>query len=437
LAINGVDVRLFCMARDKTRDLQRMNRRSFVKTLSAMGVSATSLKYLSKDALADTTDDPSDEIPVLQFLKTPDSKEEAEQHSGFSDPIGRVPIYEPVPRDEWLRIEAVHNAAEELQKELQSDGIKRVTVGVSSRQNGHHTEKVLQVRHRTLKRGLKEYTPNITIQELEERIPAKVTGSAGKDDYQKEVEDIPVVVRRMETVEQNYESKYRPVPGGCAIDPETSNAGRQGTLGTPVKQPNSSNDAWVTAAHVVARPAGIGRDDSTITADIYQPHENQDTIGTAYSWDWWYPSSYPDPDGEYPADAVVITSDWADDSKFDIACDGSGCSGDYEGWDVKGTVTWDRIKLIEGVLDHTLQGKTTGRNPGKILSTDWPMYEVDVDSEKGDSGGPYFESPMYTDEVYIGGIHHGLGSSIDTAEGTAMEPIENKLDVYVGGSYGT
>jgi hypothetical protein len=234
----------------------------------------------------------------------------------------------------------------------------------------------------------------------------------------------------METVEQNYESKYRPVPGGCAIDSENTATGRQGTLGTPVKQPNSSNDAWVTAAHVV--DPDVDRGNST-TADIHQPSENYDTIGTAYSWDWWHPGFLED---DYPADAAVITSDWANDSKFDVACDGSGCSGDYQGWNIKGTVTWDRIKLIEGVLDHTLQGKATGRNSGKILSTTKPVYEIDADSRNGDSGGPYFESPMYTDEVYIGGIHNRMGNSVDTAEGTAMELIENQLNVYVGGSYG-
>jgi len=271
--------------------------------------------------------------------------------------------------------------------------------------------------------------PNITIQELEEKIPAKVTSSAGKDDYQMEVEDIPTVIKRIETVEQShpYDEEYRPVPGGCQINSDETPSWGTGTLGTPVNQPNSSNDAWVTAAHVAG---DVDRGDS-VTADIHQPNESDDTIGTAYSWDWWYPST--DQLDQFPADAAVITSDWADDSKFDIACDGSGCSG-YEGQEIKGRVGWDRIKIIEGTLDHTLQGNATGRNSGVITGTDKPSYQINVDSSPGDSGGPYYESPLHDDGIYIGGIHNsGWG---DTAECTAMEFIENELDIYVGGSFG-
>ncbi len=64
------------------------------------------------------------------------------------------------------------------------------------------------------------------------------------------------------------------------------------------------------------------------------------------------------------------------------------------------------------------------------------FMKIDVDSSPGDSGGPYFERPLNYDGTYIGGIHRASPSLGDTAEGTAMELIENELNVYVGGSFG-
>jgi hypothetical protein len=46
------------MARDKTRDLRKMGRRNFLKTLAGIGISGATLKYMTKDALAQVTDDP-------------------------------------------------------------------------------------------------------------------------------------------------------------------------------------------------------------------------------------------------------------------------------------------------------------------------------------------------------------------------------------------
>lgn len=40
------------MARDKTRDLRKMNRRNFLSKLSAMGISGATLQYMTKDAMS-------------------------------------------------------------------------------------------------------------------------------------------------------------------------------------------------------------------------------------------------------------------------------------------------------------------------------------------------------------------------------------------------
>ena len=54
------------MARDKTRDLRKMNRRNFLSKLSAMGISGAALQYMTKDALAEVIDNPKEEVPRLR-----------------------------------------------------------------------------------------------------------------------------------------------------------------------------------------------------------------------------------------------------------------------------------------------------------------------------------------------------------------------------------
>jgi hypothetical protein len=45
-----------------------MGRRRFVKSLTALGVSATTIASLSQDALADVTSDPTEEVPRLKDI---------------------------------------------------------------------------------------------------------------------------------------------------------------------------------------------------------------------------------------------------------------------------------------------------------------------------------------------------------------------------------
>ena len=73
-----------------------------MKTLSAMGVSAGALRYMTTDALAKYTDDPKDEIPRLERLETPKEEMCERGVSGteyIESDIERKPIYYTISRD--------------------------------------------------------------------------------------------------------------------------------------------------------------------------------------------------------------------------------------------------------------------------------------------------------------------------------------------------
>ncbi|MFB6283621.1 MAG: hypothetical protein ABEK59_06765 [Halobacteria archaeon] len=51
----------------RTRDLRKLERRSFMKKLSAVGVSGPMLKYMSKEKFEDAVD--KDEVPYVAYRK--------------------------------------------------------------------------------------------------------------------------------------------------------------------------------------------------------------------------------------------------------------------------------------------------------------------------------------------------------------------------------
>jgi len=97
------------MPGDKSRDLQKVNRRSFVKTLSAIGVSGTTLEYLSQDALAQVTHDPTEEVPYVAFLR--------------GNSPNRKPVYKTIERDEWERRYTAVDAAKRVSKKIRDLGV--------------------------------------------------------------------------------------------------------------------------------------------------------------------------------------------------------------------------------------------------------------------------------------------------------------------------
>ncbi len=293
-------------------------------------------------------------------------------------------------------------------------------MGVTTEVNGSQRKKTIIALHETVRNGQGLVkSPNISYEDLQDHIPASISGSHGMNGYETEIEAIPIKlekVSRKENSQHYYTDKYRPVPAGCAIGgPSTTG----GTLGTPATRGN--DDVWVTAAHLFEDNRG----GPYSSHEVHQPDETN-KIGGISSTDIWYPGT-----GGGHADAAVIEGDGTGtDAEYDMASD--SYFSDYEGWNIKGISTIDRLKLNEGNTDFQInkQGRATGRNSGYLIG----VYEttdrmtINAASSDGDSGGPYFE---YIDgDVYIAGIHGegGAGSS----SGTIMESIEGELNVSVG-----
>lgn len=432
------------MSRDTTRDLRKMGRRNFIKTLAGMGVSAGSLRYLSKDALADVTDKPRDMVPVLQFMKKPDNEDEKRRNKGIEDFAGRIPVYEAVPRDKWMKIEAIHDAASKLNKRLSSISDPSPEVGVAMRTNGHKRERVLKVRHVTYTCECGDgiiQKPDISYDNLANEVPGSVSGVHGKDNYKRVVEDIPVIVEEVTGELQNYYTdKYRPIPGGCKmIGSKMESSYCDATIGFPAEQ-DYNQPVWVTAAHNVCvdSPEYTTCKDKQFYGDeVYQPDESDGSIiGGAEEDDlWWFVTDHgPDEWG----DTAVLRNITGKDAEFDMASDGQ----DYMGWELKGTSSVDRLKEKMGSLDVTVQGITTGRQTGSIHSLDNNDYQVrlsNVSTDGGDSGGPYFElgpDELGNDEVLAVGIHSGSNrySPADTF-GSIFKRVEDYFGIAVGASW--
>ena len=65
-----------------------------------------------------------------------------------------------------------------------------------------------------------------------------------------------------------------------------------------------------------------------------------------------------------------------------------------------------------------------------MVKTNEPAFEIAVDSDDGDSGGPYFE--IVSGDAYIGGIHAWQGTvGEDYARGTSIEHIEDHFGISV------
>lgn len=402
------------MTRDTTSDLQKASRRQYLRKLSALGVSATSLRYLTKDRLQSVTDDPADEVPVLQFLKYTGKAEE-----GSSDPIGRQPIYKTEPRDEWIRVEGVFEAARSLRADPAVGGRDGVTVGVTRTTRNQRRELAVEIVHRTVETsdGVVS-SPVISFTDLESMAPAETSSHVGSGRRKRQIEGIPVEVRQRREKLLAYDKKYRPVPAGCQHTTDDAVC----TIGTPAYHAPTGTNVWITAGHCVADP----HDDYNETEHepIYQPNTS-DFIGR-FKGDIWYPA--PGYRG-YPADVAVVRKDGSGvGEKYDLASDSFW--GDYEGWTIKGVTSWDRIKWNVGNSDFTVyqQGQASGRSTGTISSTSKPAYYVSGTTAKhGDSGGPHFE--IVDGDAYIMGV---ISSGIDNVGATSAHLAESELSAYIG-----
>lgn len=203
-----------------------MGRRRFMKTLSAIGVSGTTLNYLSQDALAELTDDPKEEVPrLLAFEHT--NQEELQQGAkeGRSVKPTREPQFYTIPRDKWVTVETAHSAAEKIRgrisklgdsKEIPSSLENRIAVGVST----VNDEKVVQVyiKYPSWAQASRSSSKR-ELNRLRGLLPNSTSGTVGEGTNRETVTNIPVLIDQTVVSELAfYEDEYRPIPGGCQLN---------------------------------------------------------------------------------------------------------------------------------------------------------------------------------------------------------------------------
>jgi len=404
------------MPRDKTRDLRKMNRRNFLSKLSAMGISGATLQYMTKDALAEVTDDPTDEIPRLQSMrrKYPDWQER-----DFPEKLEREPVYYTIQRDDWVRVESARDAASRVGKFIDEriDDPSEIRVGVTTIVDGQHSKKAVKVKVKTE-----------SVSRVRERLPASINGEVGSGQHKEVRENIPVVVdedraEKLHDCRHNdnnsyYNEDYGHVPGGAQVEACTS--------GAPAWDYDREEVVMLTAAHCVG--AGEGTDTEYHGETMNQP-ENGSLMGE---------SDKVSHESDNYEDVATINPELSSEPVPSYKLAGWGGGEDEPIW---GIIGWDCIKDMEdgnAPYDQMYkQGETTGRCSGPVDYTNLPDYSnghqefnTDAWAEGGDSGGPNFV--MEDDHVLIAGITKaGLQGGANYTAADAVEYIEDIFNLSI------
>ena len=430
------------MPGDKTRDLRKVNRRSFLRKLSAMGVSGAALQYMTKDALADVTDDPSDEIPILLALRHKNPEEMAQ-----GNPPKREPIYGTMPRDEWALTEAAHNAAERIDKQVRQIGAK-ASAGVEASTDRSDVKVVVD--HDTSQSDVEHRM-------LDERLPDSVTSKAGKGEKAIVVENIPVRTREASKLvplshgePTHFDEEYRPVPGGAHIVTTDTNAFFDGTTCIPAYS-SETGYGMVTAGHLFLSSGEITDDtdrevwQSTADTDGDNNPEDDNIIGHCYY------AQFEDVNRLDRFDGAFISLHDANGNDIDHIYQHALPSGSTTNYDYMGVVAWDN--LANRYIDELkVQGASTKYSSGTTYTTyntsNGRAVDLDVsdpyeqDAYRGDSGGPVFTEQDYngngTPGSYIaapvsGGYDEYSENEepFDRVMGTYIQDIESQFDLIV------
>ena len=394
--------------------LSRMGRRRFIKTLTSIGISSAAITHLSQDGLAKITDDPSDEIPRLLGLRHTN-------HDALVED-GEIPEREPefytIPRDEWVRTETVHNAAQELANQLPQNPY--ISTVVRSDGEGLFISVEYQIVERVnadenSPRDHNESTGDeigLSYEDLQEQVPDRVSGSVGSGQHRETREGIRVETQRIRIRESaTFNSKYRPVPGGCQVGWTFEDW--YGTLATPASYEYSNDPCWVTAAHVIKREE----------RDVYQQDDLRSSPKIGESDQWTARGN---------GDIATVLSNGTNLS-WNIA--GYNDSYDYQ---ITGVLGRDKLCDMEQ-NDESLyiQGRTTGRNQGEVIGVDTRAPEriyLDFDTQGGDSGGPIFHvnsSGALIAGVFNNAIDRDRDGDFDESMGDIMAWAEEELNVIV------
>ena len=390
------------------RPYQSYGRRGFLKTLTTLGVSASTASVLTQDAVADVIDDPKREVPRIRAFRHTNHQEVVEE--------GAKPEREPdiysIPRWRWARVEAAHDARRQVEKQL--DG--NYPVWVTDDSNGEKKIVVEQFDDGNLR--------SADVQALDKQVPSSVKGVAGQGSMFGSLSrftqehDIPVTIERTKIDPQDtftnefsaniststtitsdlgdhFTYDYDSIPAGAGMWAADSDCHPWAPLTTGFPVSHNGTKKMLTAGH--------GMNNSTIDRcwvdNKVSSTEDEDLLEDKVVLDWMDGGSWDPLDASrlnLGAGANSVTYDFADHS------------GGYEGISIWGGTSWDRIKDLQdggpgqyGTIYQ--QGMTTGRDECSITYVNGRSFKTDLlgetDVKNGDSGGPIAE---VRDEPWFG-----------------------------------
>lgn len=390
------------------RKLRLRGRRGFLRLLSTTSVSAGALATMTPGAMADLTDDPRSEVPLVESYHH--TNHEAVENK--EAPPEREPVHFTMPADEWRWIRGGHDAKHRVMDLIGSD--ERVSVGLTTERGQRGRRQTIEVKLRTLRTASGETVePDVTRAELRDRLPDAMTGTVGEGRRRTETDPIPVEIREVTYEEQAsnyYNCEYRPVPAGCESLATTT---------CPAYDPNDSGQ-WgvVICGHAPNFNKGV---------DVQQPNDD-DYLGTTKR------IFGSDGDGEPKDAAFVNSSNGGLDNTYRIAGD---CPESYDD-DIYGTIAEDKLLELESNSDYVKgQGIASGRDDyAPVKSVDDASFrrnatvKVGWDSAGGDSGGPYYWIDS-TGTAKMVGVHAWGLCGGSCAGGNTMFTVEEGMNVKV------
>ncbi|NEU58735.1 hypothetical protein [Halorussus sp. MSC15.2] len=391
-----------------TSSLLDLNRRNFTKGLLSIGLSASAAAGLSKEALAELTDNPNEEVPRLGWYEI-QNYEEIEKN-GVPPEI--KPKYYTISRDKWVKTTATEKASEQLAKRYTDSNI---SVGLVPHESKGIAVGVNYIVEESSDGKTK--TPNVSFTEVQKQTPANVSATVSTADTEFTQTDIPITVKRTKkqkeqtkcgevTVECHYEHKYDPIPAGCEAG-TSATSGCSWSLG-PVAYSNKYNEYVIlTAGHCV---------DST-GQSVYQPSRSNDYFGSVAEFG---------PDG---MDSAVIEP-YKRDVTMGIVDSGGGTR-----YPIKGMVSKTRINdMMEAGTGVYHTGRSTGDGYGQIDfhadNDDYPWMGYAISTAGGDSGSVTYDIVNDTD-AYVVALHTGgyCSDGMKYGSGECMYSVEQEMNI--------
>lgn len=408
--------------RSDARRYSVMGRRRFMDSLASLGLSASALGLLSKDAVAAKTDDPSDEIviPTKVQIKNPEKLRDGVPKD---PPHEMETITERVPYEEWARTEAAHDAALRVADGLRSKfGQKPGRVLVRTSRGGRASKEVV-VRTST----------DAAVQSVLDTVPATVQGKVGSGRKERTVGQFPVAVEPRPVSYDQFDSQYRPVPGGCEIWGYDSSDNCSNGLSTNGGLTSFQAFYNGDAGEYQLATAGHGFENGGTVFDGWtQAEPTSCDLDRQVGTEWNYRlDAETDNNGniqDVNFDAGLLSSSGA---SFNTKLADSG--GSYKG-EIAGYYTWSKVKQEEGNSSWTvnLQGISSGVVSGHVTAVDPEdkFFTTSFNAQGGDSGGSYYRLDS-ANQINTIGIHsYSPSSGSSGATGMHLSRILDEWNLY-------